>query len=164
MNQSFLNRLLFNISMRDDLWLQERFNQLWSLFFSEIEKKNIFIRWKGRWKNKFGHIKTTSGKRTEIAINSLFRDLRVPEDVVKLTIAHEIVHYMHGFHSHLPKQIEKPHAHGVVDKELIKRGFGYAVKNEKNWAKTQWWPLYKELCPDKLKPRVILRKRRFWWF
>ena len=149
--------------MRDDNWLETRFHQIWQLFFPDVEKKSVYIRWKGRWKNKFGHI-TTKKRGTEIAINSLFKDLRVPEDIVKLTMAHEIVHYMHGFHSHLPKQVEKPHSHGVVDKELIKRGFGYAVKKEKQWIKNEWWSLFKELCPEKVKPRIIIKKRRFWWF
>ena len=78
--------------MRDDAWLQLRFNQIWSLFFPEVEKKNVYICWKGKWKNKFGHIKDAKNGLTEIAINTLFKDLRVPEDMIKLTIAHEIVH------------------------------------------------------------------------
>src|SRR3989344_1301559 len=146
--------------MRDDTWLQTRFDQIWNLFFPDVEKKNVFVRWKGRWKNKFGHIKKTNG-RTEIAINSLFRDPRVPEDIIKLTMAHEIVHYMHGFHSHLPRQHSHPNAHGVVDRELINKGFGYAMKNEKKWVKEVWWNLYKELQPEKaqkLQQRRIERR------
>lgn len=141
--------------MRDDSWLESRFNSIWQLFFPDIEKKNVSIRWKGRWKNKFGHIKKTN-KGTEIAINILFKDIRVPEDIVKLTIAHEMVHYMHGFHSHLPKQFKNPHKGGIVNKELIKRGFGYALKNEKEWFKNEWPIIFKELCRDK----VNVKRRR----
>lgn len=140
--------------MRDQEWLETRFNQIWGLFFPEIEKKNVYVRFKGSWRNKFGHIKKTK-KGTEIAINTLFKDQRVPEDIVKLTMAHEIVHYMHGFHSHLPKQFEHPHKGGIVNKELIKRGFGYALKNEKEWFRKEWPIIFKELCPDKVE-----RKRR----
>lgn len=136
--------------MRDQEWLEIRFNQLWTLFFSDIEKKNVHIIWKGSWKNKFGHIKKTS-KGTEIAINRLFQDQRVPEDIIKLTIAHEIVHYMHGFHSHLPKTHKHPHAHGVVDKELISRGFRYALTREKYWIKNNWINVYNELREKDLK-------------
>lgn len=150
--------------MRDDTWLQTRFEQIWSLFFPEVEKKNVFIRWKGHWKNKFGHIKKTR-HGSEIAINHLFKDLRVPEDIVKLTIAHEIVHYMHGFHSHLPRQYDHPHQGGIVDKVLKEKGFAYALKQERQWYKNEWLPLYKELCPDKAHPRPrSLRRSNFWSF
>ena len=106
--------------MRDDTWLEQRFDQIWTLFFPDVEKKNVSIRWKGKWKNKFGHITTTKDKKSEIVINKLFKDLQVPEDVIKLTIAHEIVHYSHGFHSHLPRLHKHPHKGGVVEKDLKK--------------------------------------------
>ena len=38
--------------MRDDEWLNQRFEQIWQLFFPDVEKKKVFIRWKGQWKNK----------------------------------------------------------------------------------------------------------------
>jgi len=154
--------------MRDQEWLENRFNQVWRLFFPDVEKKNVFIKWKGQWKNKFGHIRTTK-KGSEIVINTLFKDQRVPDDIVKVTIAHEIVHYMHGFHSHLPKMYKHPHKGGIVDKELIKKGFGYVLKTEKEWYKNEWLALYKELCPRKeesnLQRRIQQRKKvRFRWF
>lgn len=134
--------------MRDKEWLEKRFDQIWKLFFSEVEKKNVYVRFKGRWKNKFGHITKKNGM-AEIAVNSLFVDERVPEDVVKLTIAHEIVHYMHGFHSHLPKRFDHPHKGGIVDKELKGKGFGYALSKEKVWVKNEWPDLFNELRPEK---------------
>jgi hypothetical protein len=149
--------------MRDDEWLEQRFDQLWSLFFPDIEKRNISIRWKGKWKNKFGHITTTKDKKREIVINKLFKDLQVPEDVIKLTIAHEIVHYSHGFHSHLPRLHKHPHLGGIVEKDLKKRGFSYMLKKEKEWQKNEWFNLYKELMPHKIQPRtrVIQQKKMF---
>lgn len=153
--------------MRDQQWLETRFDQLWGLFFPEVERKNISIRWKGRWKNKFGHITSKNG-RSEIVVNRLFQDVRVPEDIVKLTIAHEIVHYAHGFHSHLPKKYNHPHKGGVVDKELIKKGFSYTLKREREWYKTEWLPLFRELCPQRaqgLDRRRVQRRLfsfRFW--
>ena len=133
--------------MRDDEWLETRFNQIWQLFFPDVEKRNISIRWKGRWKNKFGHI--TSRKKegelvSEIVVNKLFRDVRVPEEVIKVTIAHEIVHYMHGFHSHLPRKYRHPHQGGIVNKELVKRGFHHEVKREREWHKKEWLPIFRE--------------------
>ena len=138
--------------MRDDAWLQDRFDVIWQLFFPDVEKRNVYAHWKGRWKNKFGHIKSTK-KGTEIAINSLFKDPRIPEDIIKLTIAHEIVHYMHGFHSHLPRKFKHPHAHGIVDRVLIEKGFGYILRKEKEWYKNEWLPLFRELCPEKTTQR-----------
>jgi len=149
--------------MRDDIWLQNRFDQIWTLFFQEVEKKNVFIHWKGRWKNKFGHIKKTK-KGTEIAINTLFKDLRVPEDMIKLTIAHEIVHYSHGFHSHLPKLFKHPHQGGIVEKVLIEKGFKYAIKKEKEWFKKEWQDLYKELRPQRARIQRTRRKGLFRFF
>ncbi|MDO8556781.1 MAG: hypothetical protein Q7R96_06445 [Nanoarchaeota archaeon] len=145
--------------MRDDLWLQERFDQIWGLFFPDVEKRDISIRWKGRWKNKFGHIsKSKQTNKTEIVVNKLFKDFRVPEEVVKLTIAHEIVHYAHGFHSHLPKLYAHPHKGGVVNKELKKRGFGYALKFERQWIKSDWWKLYQELYGQKKSLKLAARR------
>lgn len=134
--------------MRDDIWLQERFNQIWELFFADVEKKDVYVRWKGSWKNKFGHI-TRRNNKSEIAINKLFRNYSVPEDVIKLTIAHEIVHYYHGFHSHLPRQFKHPHKGNIVNKELKKRGFDYMLQKEKEWQKSEWGKIYKELMPHK---------------
>ena len=135
--------------MRDEEWLNQRFEQIWQLFFPDVEKKNVYIRWKGNWKNKFGHITKTKKGQTEIAINKIFKNLQVPEDVIKLTIAHEIVHYSHGFYSHLPKLHKYPHQGGIVEKELKKRGFTYMLKKEKQWQRNEWYKLYKELNPKK---------------
>ncbi|MBT3262368.1 hypothetical protein HN992_02445 [Candidatus Woesearchaeota archaeon] len=135
--------------MRDDEWLNQRFEQIWQLFFPDVEKKNIAIRWKGHWKNKFGHITTKKDRTTEIAINKIFQNLEVPEDVIKLTIAHEIVHYSHGFHSHLPRKYRHPHKGGVVDKDLKTRGFSYMLKKEKEWQKAEWYNLYREITAQR---------------
>lgn len=152
--------------MRDQQWLETRFSQLWQLFFPEVEKRNVSIRWKGKWKNKFGHIKSTK-KGTEIAINTLFQDLRVPEEVIKITIAHEIVHYLHGFHSHLPRQHSHPHKGNIVNKELIKRGFKHSIKMEKEWYKKEWPPIYKEYATKKQAPASQPMPKRWnllqWW-
>tara|TARA_Y100000310_G_C20700699_1_gene829593 strand:+ start:6957 stop:7478 length:522 start_codon:yes stop_codon:yes gene_type:complete len=160
----FLNNNIFNLSikyqtMRDDEWLDQRFEQLWQLFFPDVEKKNVYIRWKGKWKNKFGHIENTKDGQIEIAINKLFKDFRVPEDVIKLTIAHEIVHYSHGFHSHLPKLYKHPHKGGVVDKDLKKRGFTYMIAKEKSWIKREWEDIYRELMPHKFTSQKVQENR-----
>ena len=53
----------------------------------------------------------------------------IPEYIIDLTLAHEMIHYMHGFNSPLPKQFRHPHAGSVVDRELKKRGFGHLIYN-----------------------------------
>ena len=59
--------------MRDESWLINRFYFIWQTYFPEVEKRNhVIARWKGKWRNKFGHIKKLKDNNTEIVINSLF--------------------------------------------------------------------------------------------
>ena len=83
-------------------------------------------------------------------------------DLETLPIDKEIVNYMHGFHSHLPKLYSHPHKGGVVDKVLIQKGFAYALKQEKPWYKNEWLQLYRELCPEKAARPRIIRRRSMW--
>jgi len=131
--------------MRDDEWLKEKLNQIWNLLFSDVEKKNnVVVSFKGKWKNKFGHIKLLKNKNTEIAVNSLFKNEIVPEFIIDLTLAHELVHYMHGFNSPYERQYKYPHQGGIVRKELIKRGFGHSLRLERKFLK-EWREIYKTL-------------------
>lgn len=148
--------------MRDDEWLISRFFGVWDRHFSDISKENkIVVRFKGKWKNKFGHIKMKNGV-TEIVINGLFRHYDVPEEVIDLTLAHEICHYIHGFQSPLVRKYKHPHAGGVVSKELKKRGLGNSLRREKQFVKS-WWSLYNRIHPNPRKttsrfiPRIIVR-------
>lgn len=135
--------------MRDDTWLINRFYYLWQTYFPELERKNsIVIRFRGKWKNKFGHIKKLKNNNTEIAVNSLFRDERIPDYVIDITLAHEIVHYMHGFHSPHEKQFKYPHQGNIVNRELIRRGLGSYLKMEKRFTKEEWPKLIKEFKPS----------------
>ena len=140
--------------MRSDEWLQLRFNQIWEKLFSDVERRNnVLIRFKGNWKNKFGHIKRLKNKDTEIGINNLFRYEKVPEFIIDLTIAHELIHYSHGFQSPHEKKFSYPHQGGVVNKELKQRGLGLALKKEKEWVKRDWVLILKEIMPSKLRRR-----------
>ncbi len=132
--------------MRSDLWLQLRLERIWNVLMPEVKRLNtVNIRFKGNWKTKFGHIKKQKDGSTEIVINNLFRDEQVPEFIIDTTIAHELIHYMHGFHSPLPKQFTHPHQGGVVDRELKNRGFGFLLKLEKDWIKNKWWTTFPSL-------------------
>ena len=131
--------------MRDDYWLAERLNQIWMLLFPEVERKNnVVIRFKGKWKNKFGHIKKLKNNDTEIIINSMFKDMKVPEYIIDLTIAHELVHYMHGFNSPHEKMFKHPHKGNIVDKELVRRGFGHLLRKEKEFFKNEWINIFND--------------------
>jgi len=131
--------------MRDNSWLQIRLQQIWELLFPDTPQLNtVIIKFKGKSYRKFGHIKKI-GKDTEIAINSLFKSDIVPEYMIDLTIAHELIHYMHGFNSPLKKQYKYPHKGGIVTKELKNKGFIHLLKKEKIFIKKEWPKIYKFL-------------------
>ena len=134
--------------MRDDKWLEQRLSDIWNLLFPEVEKGNkVIIKFKGKWKTKFGHIKRLKNKDTEIAINSLFQHPLVPENIIDSTIAHELTHYMHGFNSPLPRKYKHPHAGGIVTRELRKRGFSHMLIKEKEFMKN-WYKTYNRIKED----------------
>ena len=128
---------------RNQEWLESRLEQIWNLLFIDVPRKNsVIIKFRGRSKYRFGHI-TLKGEDTLIIINSLFKNELVPEYIIDVTIAHELVHYMHGFHSPLPRLYKYPHQGNIVNKELIKKGFGHMLKLEKLWVKNNWENIYK---------------------
>ncbi|MDD5178401.1 MAG: hypothetical protein PHT54_03945 [Candidatus Nanoarchaeia archaeon] len=134
--------------MRDNSFLAERLDQIWKLLFPELERKNnVLIRFKGNWRNKFGHIKLLKSKDTEIAINGFFKNEVIPEYIIDLTIAHELIHYMHGFNSPHEKKYRHPHQGNIVNKELVKRGFGEMLRKEKEFIKNDWPGMVKENFP-----------------
>ncbi len=146
--------------MRDNIFLKTRLEYLWQNAFLDVEKKNnVNVRFKGKWKNKFGHIKKLTNGDSEIVINGYFKDLKIPDYIIDLTIAHELVHYSHGFNSPLPKLYSHPHKGGIVNKDLKKRGFTEVLKLERKWIKEEWRNIVKE----EFKPKVKVR-RLFRWF
>lgn len=140
--------------MRDNEWLEQRLGQIWELLFPDVEKKNnVKIYFKGRWKNKFGHIRMLKNKDTEIVINGLFSHEKVPENIIDATIAHELIHYMHGFQSPHEQKYKHPHAGGIVTRELKKRGFSHWIAQEREFVQRRWFPLYRELVPNNFKKK-----------
>lgn len=131
--------------MRDDEWLNKKLDQIWNIFFPEIKRENkVLVKFKGKSRDRFGYIKKVKDS-TLIVVNSLFRHEKVPEFIIYTTIAHELVHYMHGFQSPLKQKHRYPHKGGVVNKELKKKGFDSLIKKEKQWVKNEWERVYKEL-------------------
>lgn len=130
---------------RNQNWIEERLEKIWDLLFSEVPRKNkIVIKFKGKSKYRFGYI-TKKGDDTHIVVNSLFQNELVPEYIIDVTIAHELVHYMHGFHSPLPQLYKYPHQGNIVNKELIRKGFGHVIKLEKQWIKNEWVKVHEML-------------------
>ena len=136
--------------MRDDIWLEQRLEQIWELIFPDVQRLNaVNIRWKGRWKNKFGHIQLKKDKTSEIVVNGLFKDVRIPEGIIDATIAHEFVHYMHGFQSPHQQKYKHPHAGGIVTREMKRRGFAHILAEERDFVKRDWLRIYQEITGKK---------------
>lgn len=150
---------------RDEAWLFAKLDEVWDSIFPEMSQDNeVKIVWGRKAHNRLGSIKTgdknsTKHPDTIITINSLFRDNEIPEFVVIGTIAHELAHYAHGFHSPLERKFQTPHAGGIVNKELRNRGLEKVLRLQKKWLKENWENYLKENYPRKrrVRKRIIIR-------
>jgi predicted metal-dependent hydrolase len=79
-----------------------------------------------------------------IGINTLFQLPAVPEEVLLVTIAHELCHYAHGFGSPLPRKYSSPHAHQVVERELGQRRLGACLARCEAWIEQHWFAFYEQ--------------------
>lgn len=168
--------------MRDEKWLFEKLDEVWDTYFSDVPQDNdVRIVWGRRARTRLGSIKQipnselgnyrfnrnskletrNSGKHpvTVITINSLFKDENIPEYVVVGTIAHELSHYAHGFHSPLEQKYATPHAGGVVHREMDSRGLEDIHKKQKRWLKENW----REYTEQNLPSKIIRRKGKIRW-
>ena len=146
--------------MRDDKWLFQQLDEVWETFFPDMPQDNdVRIVWGRRTKRQLGCISrdTNNDAGTLIKINALFKDEKVPDFVVQATIAHELAHYAHGFHSPIERKFEKPHEGGVVHKELDNRGAKKLEQMSKRWLKENWREYLEKHMPRKISVR---RKRR----
>ncbi|MBU6388939.1 hypothetical protein KGQ71_00285 [Patescibacteria group bacterium] len=129
---------------RTNTWLASRLSDIHHAYFPEIPIKNtVLVRFGRTSKYRFGSIISRERKGykkpvTYITINSLFRNEVVPEYVIDATLAHEFVHYSHGFHSPLEQLYQYPHKGGIVNKELRKRGVGELLKQQRSWIKQKY--------------------------
>lgn len=140
-------------TVRDDHWLLSRLDYLWSNYFPDVPQSNkVFIKFGRVAKYRFGSIRLDPKKNHSlILINGLFKSSTVPQEVVDHTIAHELVHYTHGFSSPHKKIYSHPHRGGIIDKEMVKRGLNKLIQSYKLWIKD-----YKKT----LRPKVRLIRRR----
>ncbi len=125
--------------MRNNDFLRERFFVIYKTYFADVELKNkIILRFGRRAKTRLGSIKLNNKKESVITINAIFREDIVPIYMIDATLAHEFVHYMHGFNSEKEQLYRHPHRGGIVDHELRKRGMTEILVEQKIWLKQEW--------------------------
>jgi hypothetical protein len=117
---------------------------IWNAYFSDTPCINeVRIAYSYPWKSRLGLIRLSlDNVMTFIGINTLLQHPQVPDYVLLTTIAHELVHYKHGFGSPLPRQYKHPHANKVVDRELEARQLGEALRYCNEWINQHWYPFY----------------------
>ena len=144
--------------MRDNLWLTEKLIFIHQTYFPDITDGNeIEVKFGRANKTRLGSIsiREKKAKRTQldrrkikylnadevvsiITINGYFAREDIPEAIVEGVLAHEFCHFVHGFNSMRPRAHGKPHLGGIIDKELIDRGFGDILKFQKRWVRKNW--------------------------
>jgi len=134
---------------RDDSWLQDILRGIWNRHFEDTPLVNtIRVNFGPAWKARLGLITLSEDQRTTyIEINGLLRLPAVPECVVNVTVAHELVHYVHGFGSPLPRRYKYPHRGGIVKHELVRRGLYLEYRQYDNWIYNHWYDFYDSLLP-----------------
>lgn len=142
--------------MRDNIWLEEKLEYIWKNYFNSVEKINpVIIRFGRKARRRFGSIKLENPRRlfykkitakdkSIITINGYFKNNIIPDYVIDLTIAHELVHYAHGFNSAHTRNFKYPHQGKIVERELIDRELGSMLKLQENWVKRNWFNFLKK--------------------
>ncbi len=117
---------------------------IWQHYFADVPHANMVeIAYCRPWKSRLGLIRMSlDNTRSFIGVNSLLQHKAVPDAVFLTTIAHELVHYTHGFGSPLPRLHEHPHANNVVEIELEQRGLGAALALCDTWIDEHWYEFY----------------------
>ena len=136
--------------MRDNVWLSKKLQHIWQSYFSDLPQSNkILVGFGRRSKSRLGSIKMARRPNlmdrfkknhpvSIITLNGHFRSEMVPEFVVEAVLAHELVHYLHGFCSPHNRAFCYPHQGGVVNRVLKKRGAGDKLRAQKKWIKLNW--------------------------
>lgn len=144
--------------MRDNEWLAEKLFFLWENYFVDVPRANpVLIKFGKKSYRQLGSItwarqnsrgiKKMLDKLDEeyddkrislITVTGYYKDEQVPEQVVLGTIAHEMIHYSHGFHSALNQIHQHPHKGGIIKKDMYIRGMEDIYEYSKKWLKTDW--------------------------
>jgi hypothetical protein len=117
---------------------------IWNTYFADTPRVNdVCIAYSYPWKSRLGLIRLSVDNVVSfIGVNTLLQHSQVPEYVLLITIAHELVHYKHGFGSPLPRCYKHPHANNIVDRELEVRKLGEALHYCNEWIDKYWYSFY----------------------
>jgi hypothetical protein len=139
---------------RSRQWLDTALQEIWHRHFRDVPVVNIVnVAYCRPSKTRLGWIALSeSGRYTQIGINRLLGYPEVPDDVCIITIAHELVHYGHGFGSPLPKRYADPHAGGIVERELVDRGLADAFSAYVQWSDQGWDTHYQRYAAVRSRP------------
>lgn len=138
---------------RTNGWLRQRVDALKLRYFADVQGGYpIQAHFGRRSTRRWGTIHAAYGYAV-ITINSLFRAPEVPEMVIDGTILHELAHYAHGFGSGLPKRYRYPHAGGVVEAELQRRGCLQIERQSDDWLREHWSFICDRYAPDLMAVR-----------
>ena len=120
---------------------------LWSRHFADVARLNaIQIAYGASWKRRLGLIRLSADMTISfIGINALLSLPEVPEYVLVTTIAHELVHYSHGFGSPLLRRYDHPHANRAVERELECRELASYLHCCNQWIDNEWYTFYDKL-------------------
>lgn len=143
---------------RDDKWLYELLDSTWDQHFADVRQDNdVRIVFGRRTKNRLGSIRVDpkDPRVSIITMNGLFRNLIVPEFIVKATLVHELCHYAHGFNSPIQQKYRHPHAGGVMRHEFAERGLEQLYKDQRKWLKENWRSVVENNLP---KTTRVIRK------
>ncbi len=129
---------------RTERWLRHELDRIWDRHFSDVERvSEIEIAFARGWKYRLGMIALSESRRsTYIGINQLLREPSAPEVIVTVTIAHELVHYSHGFGSPLPRLHDDRRAGDIVPIDLCHRGLRRELDQYNDWLADNWFPFY----------------------
>lgn len=136
---------------RDAEWLENILADIWKEHFSDVDQTNeVIIRYGRRAKRRLGSIGLDPKDRQTsiITINPLFRDLDVPEFIIKATIVHEMSHYAHGFNSPHDQKHRHPHSGGVIRREFAERNLEGLYLKQKRWLKEHWSEILDKYYPN----------------
>jgi hypothetical protein len=130
---------------RTNAWLEQQLEVIWQRHFSDIERVTpIKIQFGRRAYRRLGSIvlrpafASTSRQYSQIIISGILADPAMPEFIAQQVIAHELVHYIHGFGSHLPRHLDHPHQGGVIVREFKRRGLWELFRVYQAWMKIHW--------------------------
>lgn len=129
---------------RDEQWLVGMLDEIWERYFADTPRVNkVRVSYGCTWKSRLGLITMSEdGRTTYIQVNALLSHPDIPEFVTLITIAHEMVHYAHGFGSPLPQRYKHPHRGGIVKRELVRRGLAREYELYDEWVYENWYDFY----------------------